>query len=114
VGRTPRGTPVPNPTNTRDAAVVEEGPDREEIAKLLDKLSRIAYTDYRWRLLRIERKKVFERLDELGVTLFRMVRVYSVGGKSIITHVGILSAMGRLHKPKPTEPKPEPEPEGDA
>lgn len=95
--------PVPDPPNTRDADLIEEGPDRLEIAELLEETTDIALADWKFRKLMSRRMDIWLRLRELGVTTSRMARAYAVNGRSIISATAITLAFRRYdrkHQPK--------------
>lgn len=98
-----KALPVPDPPNTWDADLIEEGPNRHEIAELLEETTDIALSDWKWRALVRRRMDIWLRLRALGVTTSRMARAYAVNGRSIITATAITLAFRRYdrkHLPK--------------
>jgi hypothetical protein len=91
----PKPLPVPDPPNVWDTDLIEEGPNRMEIAKLLEETTDIAVVDWKWRKLYDRRMEIWLRLRELGVTQARMSRAYAVNGRSIITPTAITLAFRR-------------------
>lgn len=91
----PKPLPVPDPPNVWDTDLIEEGPNRMEIAKLLEETTDIAVVDWKWRKLYDRRMDIWLRLRELGVTQARMARAYAVNGRSIITATAITLAFRR-------------------
>lgn len=91
----PKPLPVPDPPNVWDTDLIEEGPDRMEIALLLEESTEIAVVDWKWRKLYDRRMDIWLRLRELGVTQARMARAYAVNGRSIITATAITLAFRR-------------------
>lgn len=98
-----KGRPAPEPPNAWDTAAVE-GPDRIEIAGLLDELTEIAEVDWSYRHLIPRRNEIFIRLRQLGITMGRMLRAYAIDGKPIITHVGILGVLRKAGVPSGSGP----------
>lgn len=91
----PLGIPVPDPPNAWDIDIIEEGPDRMEIAQLLEETTEIAVVDWKWQRLFRRRMVIWLRLRELGVTHSRMARAYAVNGRSVITATAITLAFRR-------------------
>lgn len=93
--RSAKPLPAPDPRNTWDADIIEEGPDRMEIALLLEESTEIAVYEWTWRKLYDRRMEIWLRLRDLGITTSRMARAYAVNGKSIITPTAITLAFRR-------------------
>lgn len=91
--------PAVDPPNAWDVHVME-GPDAEEIMKLLDELSRLAESDARAdtqsRFRMTRRNNIWARLATLGVTMSRMKRAYAVDGVPRVSHVTIMRTLQKM------------------